>query len=196
MPKVSDAHREARRAQIVDAALRCFSEKGFQRTSMADIVEASGLSAGAIYLQFEGKQDLVAAAAQAIVGRRVSDIEARLAEPPLPDPDEFVRLLMDGLAREMHDSRLLVQLWTESFFETDMSALVGTVFSRIHATLLGYLGRWAAERRGLAPDAAAAWGAQTAPAMLGLLQGHILQSAIVPGFDPGAYRAGVRNLFP
>ena len=49
MPKVSEQHREARRDQIVDAALRCFSRKGFQRTSMADIIAESGLSAGAIY---------------------------------------------------------------------------------------------------------------------------------------------------
>ena len=42
MPKITDAHRESRRDQILDAALACFAERGFQATSMADIIAASG----------------------------------------------------------------------------------------------------------------------------------------------------------
>ncbi|MCS0500179.1 TetR/AcrR family transcriptional regulator [Protaetiibacter mangrovi] len=195
MPKVSDAHRASRRDQIVDAAVRCFSEKGFHRTSMADIIDASGLSAGAIYLQFESKQDIVAAAAQRIIGHRVSDIRDRLAAPPLPQPDEFIQITMDGLASEVRDSRMLVQLWSESFFADDMTRIVDQVFGLMRATVADYLSRWAAEHRALAPAAATAWGEETAPALLGLLQGHILQSALLHDFDPAAYRRAVHNLF-
>ncbi|TXK19456.1 TetR/AcrR family transcriptional regulator [Homoserinibacter sp. GY 40078] len=195
MPKVSEAHRESRRAQIVDAALDCFAEKGFHRTSMADIIERSGLSAGAIYLQFDSKQDIVVAAAQQIIGHRVAELQVRLAQPPLPTPDEFIGVVMDGLALEIRDSRLLVQLWSESFFEVDMSQLVDTVLVRMLDTVTEFLVRWAAEVRHLDDASAAEWGHTTAPAMLGLLQGHILQSALLPGFDPTGYRRGVRNLF-
>src|SRR6478609_2260637 len=114
MPKVSDAHRDARRDQITEAALRAFAAKGFQKTSMADIIAESGLSAGAIYLHFESKQQISVAAARTVVGHRRDDIAARLAEDPLPDPDELIGVIMSGLHKELRDSRLLVQMWGES----------------------------------------------------------------------------------
>jgi AcrR family transcriptional regulator len=63
MPRISDAKRAARRKQILDAALVCFSEAGFHQTGMADIVRRSGLSHGAVYLYFPSKDDIIAALA-------------------------------------------------------------------------------------------------------------------------------------
>ena len=44
MPKVSASHLAARREQIIEAAQALFAERGFSRTTMADVVAASGLS--------------------------------------------------------------------------------------------------------------------------------------------------------
>jgi AcrR family transcriptional regulator len=63
LPKISDAKRESRRRQILEAALSCFSENGFHQTGMADIVRRSGLSQGAVYLYFQSKDDLIEALA-------------------------------------------------------------------------------------------------------------------------------------
>ncbi len=46
------------RAQILQAALACFSNKGYHQTSMDDIVAESGLSKGALYWHFKSKQEL------------------------------------------------------------------------------------------------------------------------------------------
>ncbi|MDQ7097025.1 TetR/AcrR family transcriptional regulator [Desulfosporosinus sp. PR] len=59
MPKVSRQHQEARKNQIIEAAITCFSQKGFHRTSMQDIVAESGLSPGAIYLYFDSKEEII-----------------------------------------------------------------------------------------------------------------------------------------
>lgn len=48
----------ARRIQILDAAAKCFAEKGFHEATMDDIVAASGLSKGSLYWHFENKRDL------------------------------------------------------------------------------------------------------------------------------------------
>jgi AcrR family transcriptional regulator len=48
----------ATRAQILQSALICFSNKGYHQTSMDDIVAQSGLSKGALYWHFESKKDL------------------------------------------------------------------------------------------------------------------------------------------
>jgi AcrR family transcriptional regulator len=56
MPKVTEAHLEARRQQIMDAAWACFARKGYYQTTMQDICEESDLSPGAIYRYFAGKE--------------------------------------------------------------------------------------------------------------------------------------------
>jgi AcrR family transcriptional regulator len=61
MPKVTEAHLEARRQQILDAAWTCFARKGYHQTTMQDICEESGLSPGAIYRYFEGKESILRA---------------------------------------------------------------------------------------------------------------------------------------
>jgi AcrR family transcriptional regulator len=195
MPKVSDAHRESRRAQIVDAALRCFAEKGFQRTSMADIIEASGLSAGAIYLHFESKQQIAVAAARMVVGHRQDDLVQRLRQEPLPDPDELIGVVMAGLRAELPDSRLLVQLWGEGVVDPAIGEIVLEIMEQLRGIFVPYLTSWAAQRRGAGPAEAAAWAETTLPALLGLAQGFIVQSAIFPAFRPDAYLAAVRSLF-
>ncbi|GIH20861.1 TetR/AcrR family transcriptional regulator [Rugosimonospora africana] len=82
MPKVSDAHRQARRREILDAAAACFARQGFHRTSMQDIVRESGISAGLVYRYFAGKDDVIAA----IVGQWHEHRERLLtgSAPPAP----------------------------------------------------------------------------------------------------------------
>src|SRR5882757_157356 len=114
MPKVSEQHREARRDQIIDAAIACIAAKGFHRTSMADIIAESGLSAGAIYLQFSSKQDIALAVGKRILGNRMSEVDTLLSTGALPRPSELLRLMTSGLTRELRDTRMLVQVWGEA----------------------------------------------------------------------------------
>lgn len=61
MPPRHDVSAE-RRAQIIEAALACFTRKGYTNTTMNDIVAESGLSKGAIYWYFKSKDGLFEAA--------------------------------------------------------------------------------------------------------------------------------------
>ena len=55
-----NAHPEVTRRRILDAAQKLFSEKGFEHTSMQDIVnELGNLSKGAIYHHFPGKEAIL-----------------------------------------------------------------------------------------------------------------------------------------
>ena len=51
-----------RRAQIIQAALACFTRKGYNHTTMDNIVAESGLSKGSLYWYFESKDDLFVSA--------------------------------------------------------------------------------------------------------------------------------------
>jgi AcrR family transcriptional regulator len=57
-PEPRPAHRPSRQAEIVDAAVRVFSAKGFSGTTMADVADASGMSLGALYYHFANKEEL------------------------------------------------------------------------------------------------------------------------------------------
>jgi len=50
--------KEERQSQIMEAAMKVFTKKGFASARMDDIVEESGLSKGAIYHHYEGKKDI------------------------------------------------------------------------------------------------------------------------------------------
>jgi len=59
MPKVTEAHVEARRRQILEAACRCFVNKGFHQSTIRDICKEAKLSAGAVYGYFSGKDEII-----------------------------------------------------------------------------------------------------------------------------------------
>ena len=50
-----------RRREILMAALQAFSEKGYDKTSVNDIVRVSGLSKGTLYWYFKNKQAIFVA---------------------------------------------------------------------------------------------------------------------------------------
>ena len=65
MPPRPDVSTE-RRAQIIQAALACFTRKGFNNTTMDDIVAESGLSKGSLYWYFKSKDELFAEAMMSV----------------------------------------------------------------------------------------------------------------------------------
>jgi AcrR family transcriptional regulator len=78
MPRVTAAHEQEVRERIVVAALRVFGERGFHGATIADVVRASGLSVGAIYTYFKGKDDLFLATCDLASGRGFGELAARL----------------------------------------------------------------------------------------------------------------------
>ena len=115
MPKVGQAHLDARRQQIVDAARARFARDGFARTSMADIVAESGLSIGAIYRYFKSKDELVVA-----VCEQAADALPRSLTPAAVTGFlEHVR----ALARDGH-ARLVAQVYAEAALNPALAAIV------------------------------------------------------------------------
>ncbi len=58
MPKVSDAHREERRRQILDGARRAFARHGYEGATVSRLETETGLSRGAIFSYFPNKWEL------------------------------------------------------------------------------------------------------------------------------------------
>jgi AcrR family transcriptional regulator len=57
-PIVSEEYKEKKRQEILQSAHVCFAEKGFEASTVDDIVARSGLSKGAIYNYFKSKDEI------------------------------------------------------------------------------------------------------------------------------------------
>ena len=68
---------QARRAEIVAAAQRCFAAKGLHGASVADIAREAGLSVGQLYRIFASKEAIIEAIVSEIVNARVGEMIAR-----------------------------------------------------------------------------------------------------------------------
>ena len=194
MPRVTEAYRTARRDEIIAAALRCFAEKGYQRTSMADIIDESGLSAGAIYGHFAGKQELFAAVAGRVLDARRSELEARRGAGEPLSPGQVIATLLEGMRREPF-GHVIVQLWAEAAVDPAIRELVQEVFARLRGAVEAGLAEWAAVP-GHVDDDPEEWAARVAPVVLGLGPGFMVQRAIIEGFDEDAYLALLPELLP
>jgi AcrR family transcriptional regulator len=58
---VREAITEARRSQILEAAVQVFAEKGFHQAKIKDVAKAAGVADGTIYNYFNNKADLLVA---------------------------------------------------------------------------------------------------------------------------------------
>src|SRR5262245_48834207 len=84
--------KEARPAELLDAALDVFFEKGFAAARLEDIAARAGVSKGTVYLYFNSKEDVFDALVRAIPQAKVEEVRA-LADPAVP-ADEMLRRVL------------------------------------------------------------------------------------------------------
>jgi AcrR family transcriptional regulator len=79
------AQRQARtRKELVDAAERLFTAKGFHAASLDTVAAEAGFTKGAVYSNFASKEDLFFAVYERRVDARVAEIERTFAAAPSP----------------------------------------------------------------------------------------------------------------
>ena len=89
MPRVIK-HPEIRRAEILDAAFAMFIERGYDNTSLNDIISGAGLSKGMFYHHFASKETLLGALFDRITEQSYAALEPIVAAPDL-DPKRRLR---------------------------------------------------------------------------------------------------------
>jgi AcrR family transcriptional regulator len=91
-----EREKERRRQQIIVAAKRVFSEKGFNKATMEDIAKEAELSPGTLYLYFKNKEELYASLSLRILQYlhiRVTHVNKETGLPP----DQKLRALMEAM---------------------------------------------------------------------------------------------------
>ncbi|GIF44575.1 TetR/AcrR family transcriptional regulator [Actinoplanes xinjiangensis] len=198
MPRVSEQYREQRRGEIVAAAARLFAVNGFHATSMADVIAECGLSAGAVYRYFAGKDDLILAVSEAALTAADEAFQALLADGAAPSPRHALTFLIRVIdERVVHNtdtgvdvSRIGVQVWAEALRNPRMAARADEVYQRLR----GYFAEVARRRQAAGKLPADVVPEQIGAAMLSLVQGYILQRLLISDTDTEDYLAGVTAL--
>ena len=193
MPRLSSARAAAKRQQIIDAALFCFADRGFHKSTLQDVVRVSGLSPGSIYCHFAGKEEIVYAAVAARHDSDLRNLERALKAKSL---DEALTLLADAFfpspARHADRAwrRLAVQLWAESLHDPTLLKAVREGVETPQRLLTDLL-RKAQKRgeiaRGLEPEPAARL-------VIAAFQGIALQRTWDHTMDAGACVRAMRQL--
>ena len=194
VPRVSAAHREQRRQQILDAARRCFARDGFHQTSMQDILADAGLSAGALYRYFRSKEEIIAAIAEEALAQVTTPIGPLAAQQPAPPLDAVIERLLtnaedvgfrpDGLAY------IAPQVWAEALRNPRLRELVQTKFAEVRSAIAGIVraeqtaGRIPADAD---PDDVAGF-------LFGSLLGYVLQRVLAGTVDAKSYSAALAAL--
>lgn len=83
------ARRRAKtRAALIAAAQSVMGEKGFQKTTIADITDRADLGLGSFYNHFKTKEDIMSAAARETLEVIARDVDTRIAA--IEDPAEAI----------------------------------------------------------------------------------------------------------
>lgn len=163
----------ARRQLLVGAALQCFTEKGFHRTSMRDLAERAGVSLGNVYNHFDSKTDLIREIAR-LEADGLNAIYAELTK--LDDPaDVLERFIV--LYTQMCSEREHAHLSAEIISEGLRTPEICEDFLRNREVLVGRLSEIIGALERAAPSKSALTETECAEFVLDLLEGLAMRLA-------------------
>ena len=184
-PTRTRASPEERRGQIIEAALSCFSARGFHATTMDDLVAASGLSKGSLYWHFQSKEDVFLALfdyiAHEVFGRVDEATEAGDVDVVSVLHREFA-LFLERFGAE----RKLLLAWVDFLSHPRGRERMAVLYSEARQKFaeLIQLGVDRGELRPLPAESVAA-------VLTGMLDALVLQAAIDPDFVLGDHEEAV-----
>lgn len=186
MPRLTDATKAARRAQIIEAAISCFLEKGYTNTSMSDIIKASGLSSGSIYSHFSGKEDILNTA----INERLNNVkELYETLPEGAGPQDILETIHTNQLVNDNFSAML-RIRAKSLHAPEIARATADTMPLLQGIIVKTLTPWAAEQLSVLheinPNSAqrtpeqealiADYARDTADAFMMVFQGYMLRS--------------------
>ena len=179
---------QARRAQIIDAAITTIAEVGYAKASFARIAARAGLSStGLISYHFANRAELMAEVVDRVFGLVSGFMSQRMAEQP--DPPTALRSYLEANVAFVAQNRAAMKALTEIFLNGGVHYGVAeerAVISPIEQILRA--GQASGDFRAFDPTIMAAL-VQRA------VDGFPLLLATRPDLDPAAYAAEVITVF-
>jgi AcrR family transcriptional regulator len=198
VPRITDQRREARREQVLEAARACLEEHGLEAVSMEMIIARSGLSTGAVYGYFKGKDQIINAVVTEGTAEMAEDLAPVLTNPEPPPLPEFMAQVLRAavnFGRDKGDiNRLLVSLhgWSHSQSDPELKEATRASYSGLRKLFTDVVRRW---------QAAGTFDATTDPEgvaelLTSITLGFVAQRALAGSADVAAHVAALQALTP
>ncbi|MFH2040227.1 MAG: TetR/AcrR family transcriptional regulator [Chloroflexota bacterium] len=140
---------EARRKQIIEAALRTIAEQGYTQTSFAEIAKGLGITKGLIAYHFNGKHDLITSAIHTILNRQGAYIKEQVDAQN--NADAKLRTYIEASFNYIENNRshfvALVDLWGSFTSPEEKQAFSKNAYDpcRMHLKKIFHIGQEQAE---------------------------------------------------
>ncbi|WP_164985256.1 TetR/AcrR family transcriptional regulator [Ammoniphilus sp. CFH 90114] len=140
MPKVSDQHKEQRAKLILLAAENVFKRKGYELTTVQDILDEAKISKGGFYLYFNGKDDVFAELEKQFELYLFSSKKEHL------NPIEQLEALIQGVIHVINDLEktiypILFEYYLESYRNAERKESLERRYERSLAEIVSILER-------------------------------------------------------
>jgi len=112
MPRIVK-HPEVRRGELLDCAQALFFERGYERTTIGEIIERAGVSKGGFYHHFTAKEELLEALSARLAQESLARFEDVLTAPDL---DALARL--NAFFARSRQIKLAGAPWLRATFDT------------------------------------------------------------------------------
>lgn len=105
---------DERRSEILDTAQHFFYQKGYEQTSIQDIINAIGIAKGTFYHYFDSKLSLLDELIDRILNQTLQAVEPIVDDPKLDALEKFNQLFATVDARKIEDKVFylsILQIW-------------------------------------------------------------------------------------
>ena len=107
-----------RRREIVETAQSLFYRKGYEQTSIQDIIDAVGIAKGTFYYYFHSKQELLDALVDRISVQIIQDLEPMMNDDRLSAIEKFNRLISDSTEMKF-ENRDVLKSYLQVYYQED-----------------------------------------------------------------------------
>lgn len=104
-----DQNKQHKRQALLETAFSLFTSKGFQKTSISDIVDNAGVAKGTFYLYFKDKYDI----RNKLIAHKSSEVfkkaDAALKKTDITDFEDKIIYLIDNIINQFVQDKILMR---------------------------------------------------------------------------------------
>jgi AcrR family transcriptional regulator len=125
------------RERLLDAARSAFADSGFHGASVEEIATRAGFSTGALYSNFDGKEDLFLELMERAIDEHAEEIARAVAERPSVSERAAggARQWMSMIEREPELLLLFMEFWAYGVRDADVRPKVAERFAQVRRLL-------------------------------------------------------------
>ena len=139
--------RERTREELISAAERLFTEQGFHATSVDEIAFEAGYTKGAVYSNFESKEDLFFAVYERRAERVAADYERIVREAdPVTGSERMVSEAMQRRGRDDGWLAVFFEFWAHVVRRPELRERFAKIHARVQEPIIVGVERFVEER--------------------------------------------------